>query len=191
MNKTVPALLLGVVLCAGFATSQDPDLSTMFPFGKPTKFHKELASFIGKWDVTTTMKMPGMAPMASKGGQAEYYWLIDGRWLGGKLTAKMMGMPFEQFSITGFDNYRQNWVTTVVNSMDTSMNFASGVPVDPTGKVKAQYGYLDEPSMKQFKKPYKVVTRLESKDHIVMEVWDLGMGAAGAEVLRFDLTRQK
>ena len=25
MNKTVPVLLLGVVLCAGFATSQEPD----------------------------------------------------------------------------------------------------------------------------------------------------------------------
>ncbi|MDH3593205.1 MAG: DUF1579 domain-containing protein [Planctomycetota bacterium] len=193
MQKALPVLLFSLALCAGFADSQEqPDLEAMFKYAKPGKHHAELGKFIGKWDVETTLIMPGgKEPVTTKGGSAEYSWLFEGRWLQGRLKSSFMGMPYEQFSIMGFDNYRQNWTTVVVSNFDTAMRMVTGVPVDPKGKVRAQYGTLDEPSMRQTDKAYKVVTKIANDDKFHMEIWDLGIGEAGMKVMQFSLTRQK
>ena len=152
--------------------------------------HEALATFVGDWDVEIALVMPGM-PAQTSAGTATYSWLIPGRWLGQHVTGTMMGMPYQGFSIHGFDGYAKNHVVASMNSMDTALIVARGVVVDPTGKTTAAYGTLDEYTTGELGKPIKVVTKVKDADHHVIEVWDLGIGESGAKVLEFRYKRKK
>lgn len=152
--------------------------------------HQALADLIGEWDVEIALVMPGV-PSQSAPGTAKYAWIIEGRWLGQHVTGTLMGMPYQGFSIIGFDGYAKNHVVASVSSMDTALNVARGVVVDPTNKTSAVYGTLDEYTTGELKKPFKVVTKIQSTDRHVVEVWDLGIGEAGAKVLEFRFKRKK
>ncbi len=186
-------LALAVVLISGNALSgEDPLADAMAKakkFTAPGKHHRELAYFIGKWDVETRMVMPGMKMPPSK-GTAEYKWLIPGRWISSEHKGMMMGTPHQSFSIHGFDNFKKKWVTTWVSTMDTAMNRSEGVIVDPTGKVTAQYGTLDEYLTGEHDKPFKTITRRVTNDKFEVEIWDLGIGEAGAIVIKQTFARK-
>jgi hypothetical protein len=152
--------------------------------------HQALAAYVGTWDVEVAMVMPGSPASRSK-GTAHYEWVIDGRWLSQRITGELMGQPTESFSILGYDNYAKNHVVVTVSSMDTAMNMARGLVVDPTNKVTAVYGTLDEYTTGEIHKPYKVVFRNISADRHAMEVWDLGIGDAGAKVLEYTFNRRR
>jgi hypothetical protein len=152
--------------------------------------HKALGRYIGNWDVEIAMVMPGSPPQVSK-GTAVYAWAIDGRWLTQRVTAPFMGSAYEGFALVGFDNYAKNHVAVAVSSMDTAMIMTRGLVVDPTNKVRALYGTLDEYTTGELHKPLKVVLRDVSDTRHVMEIWDLGIGEGGAKVLEYTFTRKK
>lgn len=155
----------------------------------PGEQHEALARFVGEWDVEIAMVMPG-APEQRSQGTATYEWLMEGRWLSQRIVGSLFGGEYESFSIIGFDNYARNHVLVTVSSMDTAMNMARGLVVDPEGEVTAVYGTLDEYSTGEVHKPYKVVTRIIDEDSHVTEIWDLGIGADGAKVLEFTYSRR-
>lgn len=196
------AVGLALLLTAGGAAAEDTaqknDMEAMMAqmqeaMKKATSLgehHQALGELIGDWDVEIALVMPGVPSQSSK-GSASYSWLIEGRWLGQKVKGTMMGMPYEGFSVIGYDGYAKNHVVASVSSMDTAMNVARGVVVDPEHKVTAVYGTLDEYTTGELAKPFKVITRIIDKDRHVVEVWDLGIGEAGAKVLEFRYRRDK
>lgn len=155
----------------------------------PGEHHAALARFVGVWDVDMAMVMPG-APEQRSQGTATYEWLMEGRWLSQRIEGEMFGAPYESFTIIGYDNFAKNHVSVTVSSMDTAMNMARGLVVDPEGQVTAVYGTLDEYTTGEVHKPYKVVTRIIDDNSHVMEIWDLGVGADGAKVLEFTYSRR-
>lgn len=152
--------------------------------------HEALGDLVGLWDVEIAMVMPG-SPAQRSNGTAEYAWVIDGRWLSQRISGELMGAPHESYSIIGFDNYAKNHVAVAVSSMDTAMIITRGLVVDPTNKVRALYGTLDEYTTGELHKPLKVVLRDVSDTRHVMEIWDLGIGEAGAKVLEYTFTRRR
>lgn len=155
----------------------------------PGEQHAAMAHLLGDWDVNLKLAMPGV-PAQSWPGKATYEWLIEGRWMGLRIEGQMMGMPFESFSIAGFDVYAKNHVVATVNNFDTSLTVGRGVVVDPSGMVTAVYGTLDEYITEEIGKPFKVITRITGDDSHVIEIWDLGIGEAGAIVLEYAFTRR-
>jgi len=152
--------------------------------------HEALGAYIGNWDVEIAMVMPGSPGQKSK-ATATYAWAIDGRWLSVRINGELMGQTFESFSIMGYDNYAKNHVAVTVSSMDTAMTMARGLVVDPTHKVRSLYGTIDEYTTGEIHKPVKVLFRDVSADRHVMEIWDLGIGDAGAKVLEYTFTRRR
>jgi Protein of unknown function (DUF1579) len=187
-----------IATASSIATAQAPDQAAamkqmqdrMKVMATPGPRHAELASFLGKWDVEIAMIMPG-APATRSKATGEYSWVIQGRWMGQRITGQFMGGPFESFAIIGFDNYAKNHVVASVSSMDTSMLMSRGLIVDPSHRVTAVYGTLDEYVTDELHKPYKAVTRKLDDNRHVMEIWDLGIGDAGAKVLEYTFTRRK
>ena len=151
--------------------------------------HKSLAKYLGTWSVEMGIVMPGV-PSQKSTGTATYQWAIDGRWLSQRITGQLMGRPYESFAIIGFDNYAKNHVVVAVTNADTAMTMARGLVVDPTNKVTAVYGTLDEYTTGELHKPFKTVMRTISDTRHVMEVWDLGIGDAGAKVVEFIFTKK-
>jgi hypothetical protein len=172
--------------------AQDPAMQEMLAKMKavatPGPHHKALGKYLGVWNVELALVMPGAPAQRSK-GTATYQWIIDGRWMSQRISGQLMGMPYESFSILGFDNYAKNHVAVTVSNADTAMIMSRGLVVDPTNKVSAVYGTLDEYTTGELHKPFKTVVREISDTRHVMEIWDLGIGDAGAKVLEFTFTR--
>lgn len=189
---TTVAMLIGAIPAAG---AEDPNLQDMAGASErmaiaatPNEHHAALARLLGEWKVELVMTIPGMPEQVSQ-GTGVYEWVIEGRWLGERVKASMMGMPYESFSLIGYDTNARNHVAATVSSMDTALNVVRGVVVDPSHQTTAMYGTLDEYMTGETGKPYKVVSRTVDKDHHVVEVWDLGIGVDGAKVLEFRFSR--
>lgn len=156
--------------------------------------HEALEVFLGDWDVEIRVHLPG-APgeqpeTQTSHGTARGEWVVEGRWLGVRVTGEMMGAPYTGFSLRGWDSYAQNWVTASVTSMDNALNVTRGVKVDPEGGIFAEYGALDEYLTGELNKPYRTITRLDGTDRYTTEVWDMGIGAEGMKVVEFEFTRR-
>ena len=201
---TLPSFLAGAVLAsllvsafsAGFVQeSDDPpmDMAAMMAqaekYTNPGKHHELLKRYLGEWDAEVTLFMGGNAMEPTK-GRSKSEWLMEGRWLKSDFQGSMMGMPVRIVSIMGYDNFKQSYVVTSVNSMDTIMIHQEG-DMDPGGKALLMYGTLDEYLTGEHDKMVKTVFRFLSEDEIVMEVHDLPIGEKNTKVFEIRYKRRK
>lgn len=156
----------------------------------PGPKHKDLARFLGSWDTETSVWMePGAAPMKSK-GTSEVRWLVEGRWLSGESKGQFMGMPISMFDTFGYDNFKQKYVGSHVDSMGTTMLAYEG-NYDQTGNVLITWGLMDEPMTGENDKMCKYVWRFEGKDKYTFEVHDMAIGETNTKVFEILHTRKK
>jgi hypothetical protein len=146
--------------------------------------HAALAKYLGRWDVD--ISLPRMA-MHSK-GTAEYTWVIEGRWLGCRIKGAMLGQPFEEFTILGYDSYAQSAVEVSVESADNSLVMSRGSAAD-SNQSASLFGELDEYTSGSLHRPFKVVERWLDDDRHVTEIWDLGAAEAPVQKVTFTFTR--
>lgn len=157
----------------------------------PGKWHRRLEYFLGKWDTVTQLRMGGMAGEGGRTkGQAEFRWLVDGRWLWMEGKGEMMGQKLSTYGITGYDNFRHKFVSVFVDDISTAMNTAAGL-LDQEGNTKIEYGTIDEPMTGEVGKHVKYITRITDDDHFVFEVHDLGIGETNTLVFDVSYTRRK
>jgi hypothetical protein len=157
----------------------------------PSHFHKRLEYFLGKWDTTTKMWMGGPESQPTESaGEAEYRWLMEGRWLTEEFKGQMMGMPMDGFGLFGYDNFRKQFVGCWVDNFGTAMQVIRGL-LDKTGKVLIQYGTMDEPMTGEVGKAVKYVTRILDEDMFLFEIHDLGIGEDNTKVIEITYQRQK
>jgi Protein of unknown function (DUF1579) len=146
--------------------------------------HAALAKYLGRWDVD--IALPRMATHSK--GTAEYSWVIEGRWLGCRIKGSMLGQPFEEFTILGYDSYSQSAIEVSVESADNSMVMSRGSS-DPAQSSAVLFGELDEYTRGSLHRPFKVVERWLSPTRHVTEVWDLGAGEAPVPKVTFTFTK--
>jgi hypothetical protein len=163
--------------------------------GRATKYtqpgdkHAVLQRLIGTWDTEFRITMAGAQTPPEK-GQSVFSWLMPGRWLKQESKGSVMGMPHQTFSIMGYDNFKQSYVVTTVNTMDTAMLRSEG-DLDQTGKVLITYGTLDEYLTGEHDKMVKYVWRFVSDDEIVFEVHDLPIGEKNTQVIEIKYKRKQ
>ena len=144
-----------------------------------------LGALSGSWDVDIVLS-DGSKPAQHSKGKAEYSWVISGRWMGCHLTGQMLGFPYEEFTILGYDGYARNLVEVAVESLDNSMLLSRGPTSGPNQPVSALYGELDEYTAGVSHSPYKVVLKNISRDRHVTTI--LGYDNAGKEVKKVEFT---
>ncbi len=192
-------LLLGaaVTLLGGYAMPQDVeppsevDMEAMMQWEAlmtPGETHKRLDALVGDWTTTTRIYTggPGSDPMVSE-GEAHYNWILGGRFLLQEVKSEMMGIPYTGYGVSGFDNIRNTYVGTWIDSMSTWILTMKGT-VDESGKVFTGYGEMDEPDLGVYGRLVKYVTRIESEDRHVFEVFDLHVGE---DYKVFDITYER
>jgi hypothetical protein len=144
-----------------------------------------LGALLGTWDVDIVLS-DGSKPAQHSKGKAEYSWVIKGRWLGCHLTGAMLGFPYEEFTILGYDSYARNIVEVAVESLDNSMLLSRGPTSGPNQAVTALFGELDEYTAGVLHSPYKVVLKHVNRDRHVTTI--LGFDDAGNEVKKVEFT---
>jgi hypothetical protein len=162
----------------------------------PGPHHKVLEQFVGTWDLTIKSWMGGPdAPPSESKGSCEAKWVLDGRFIEDKVkcemempaeTGEMKKMTFSGQGLTGYDNFKNTFVSTWADSMGTSVMMSKGT-IDPTGKVLTFYGESDDPMTNRQDCLFKSVTRIIDKDKHVMEMYDV---FADVKVMEITYTRK-
>ncbi len=151
----------------------------------PGEAHHRLEPLVGEWNAVmkTWWGGPGSPAMETK-GSCERHWMLEGRFLREQFKGNVMmptadgrmeTKPFEGLSFLGYDNHRNLYQGTWMDSMGTAMLHYSGA-ADPAGKDFTFYGEMDEPTMQVVGRHVKYVTRIISHDKHVFEMYDLHAG---------------
>jgi len=132
---------------------------------------------------------PSKPPMETK-GTSEVSWLVEGKWLLSKTNTEMMGQKVAATSILGYDNFKERYVWCTVDSMQTTLNTASG-HFDESGDNLILWGSIDEPATPEQDKLVRYIYRGFGKDKCTMEVHDMMIGESNTKVVEYEFTRKK
>jgi hypothetical protein len=185
------------ILCVGLALSASATRAQSRPADAPPSRsgagaamalgpqQAALGALLGTWDVDIVLS-DGSKPAQHSKGKAEYSWVIAGRWLGCHLTGEMLGFPYEEFTILGYDSYAKNIVEVAVESLDNSMLLSRGPTSGANQPVTTLFGELDEYTAGVLHSPYKVVLKNVNRDRHVTTI--LGFDNSGKEVKKVEFT---
>ena len=93
--------------------------------GTPGEMHTWLARGVGTWDAVVKMMMPG-EPSSESVGTLKIEMILGGRYQHGHFKGDMMGMPFEGFATTGFNNLTKMFEGSWIDSMSTATMTTKG-----------------------------------------------------------------
>ncbi len=206
MLSRIVATAIGLALMIGLAFPQEkkgepaeagPEMDEMMKMwkelGTPGEAHHLLNDLVGSWETTSKVWMGGQGqdapPMETK-GTAEMKWIMGGRFLLQEAKGQMMGEPFTGMGITGYDNYKKQYVTFWIDDMGTAMYTGDG-KADQSGRMLTVYGKMDEPMTGEHDKTVKYVTRIISKDKHIFEIHDLAIGEPNTKIVEITYTRNK
>ncbi len=153
--------------------------------------HKRLAALVGKWEVTNRLWLggPGSKPFETKGA-SEVKWLVEDRWLEMTTTVPMMGKQITTVSQLGYDDYKERFVASFIDSHQTDLRTASGI-FTQDAKHLILWGFMDEPGTPESDKCVKYVYRNFGQDTWQFEVHDMMIGEENTKVAEFEFKRVK
>ncbi|MEO6542150.1 MAG: DUF1579 domain-containing protein [Ferruginibacter sp.] len=100
----------------------------------PGDMHKWMAKTNGTWEGEVSQWMDPKAPPTKAKATNVQSSALGGRYVIGKFSTTMMGMPFEGMSTMGYDNARKMFTSTWMDNMGTGIVHMSGT-YDETTKT--------------------------------------------------------
>lgn len=199
MKFNVPVAVMSCLLVAGLAVADDAKkpqpsaeenaaMEAMMRAATPGDAHKQLAPFVGDFNVQVTMWMaPGAPPQTSK-GTTHNTWALGKRWVEQRFTGTFNGMPFNGIGFTGYDNVKKAYVGTWMDSFSTSVMLSTGQR-EGDGKYTFE-GSMDDP-MTGKPAPVKEVITVADNDHHTMEMWGPDPSGQMFRMMEIRYTRKK
>ena len=154
----------------------DPTMEEMIKLGSPGPQHEYLKPMAGTWDVESSMWMGPGEPTKSKATSTST-WVLGGRFLRQEYQGEMEGMPFTGLGYTGFDNYKQQFVGTWMDSWSSGYMPVSGPP-SKDGKTITTSGTWEGPMGTM---TFRYVLEIKSQDEHVMTMY---MSQDGSEEMK-------
>jgi hypothetical protein len=156
--------------------------SAMFPAPE----HARLEDNVGRWNVQSTYFLgPDQPPMESTGHDTIER--VGPFWTLSHFRSELMGAPFVGRAAVGFDPVKKRWVSTWIDSMSPLLFVLEG-EFDAAGRVLTMHCEVDAPSGRtRFETREEHVTR----DHRVLDMFQLGDGGRRTHVFRFVYRRAK
>lgn len=167
------------------APSEEEMMAIYMKYAAPGEHHKMLEPLVGSWEAKTRWWTDPAAPPDTSSATAQAKWILGGRFVMDEAEGMMMGMPFHGMGITGYDNYKQQYINVWLDEMSTSFLHCTGA-IDATGKVITMNGTYDDFATGQKNKTFKSITRIISNDKHVYEMYELKPD--GKEFMNFEVT---
>lgn len=140
-------IITSLSLLIGFtAFSQTPEEMKAWQENMtPGENHKWLASMNGNWDATVKMWMdPTQPPDVSKATTTNEM-IMNGLYQRSSHSGNMMGMPFNGESITGYDNFKKQFVASWIDNFGSGIMFMKG-EYNTKGDALVLYGSMPDPA---------------------------------------------
>jgi len=161
---------------------QQQAMEAMMKAMTPGPQHQHLARAVGEWDFLGKFwTEPGAPPQESKGASTREL-MLGGRVLRERVTSNVMGMPFEGFGMTGFDNVTGRFWATWNDNMSTGVMLSYGTCDAEMKRCEFEGSYPDPLTGKM--KKNRMVSEHHG-DHEVMRSYEAGPD--GKEVLTMEL----
>jgi hypothetical protein len=188
---SVFVFIFSLLLCTYTSFAQEVDQEAMMKawekYMTPGEEHKMLAENLGKWEGDITMWMDPTQPPQKTKGTADYESIFDGRYIVGKYSGNMMGMPFNGMDISGFDNAKKVYFTSWIDNMGTGVLYVEGTYDKGTNTINFTGETVDPMGNKT--KVREVITFLD-KDHFKFEMY-MDMGQGEMQSMEISYTRIK
>ncbi len=190
-------ILFATVLVAATAAitatvvSQDPPAMPDMSILQPGEHHRHFDYMVGDWSNVYTMYMqPGADPMKWEGTSSSE-WVLNGHFLKTSDSYNMMGMAIEDFILSGYDNFRQQYIMFYASSFGTGWSMSTGT-ADEDGTITWS-GTQDMPHLNMRDVKYRIIDKRVDDDHFQMEFWYENDAAEGGwhRQMVIDSTRQK
>ncbi|MBK7644398.1 MAG: DUF1579 family protein [Planctomycetes bacterium] len=152
--------------------------------------HARLKELLGSYEMTMRMRMDPSKPPVETKGNAEVSWLVEGKWLQLKSSIQMFGRKVDSTTILGYDNFKERYVSAACDSLQTTLNTASG-HFDQSGDNLILWGTIDEPMTPEQDKAVRYIYRGFGQDKWTFEVHDMMIGESDTKVLEFEYARKK
>lgn len=154
--------------------NQDQMMKEWQNYKAPGAEHEMLKSMVGEWEGDITMWMDPTQPPQKTTGTTKYESIMDGRYIVGKFSGMMMGMPFSGMDITGYDNALKVYQNVWIDNMGTGMMTTEGA-YDKNANTITYKGKMVIPNGS--KVDVKNVITIIDKDHSTFEMFtDMGSG---------------
>ncbi|MBC7827710.1 MAG: DUF1579 domain-containing protein [Chitinophagaceae bacterium] len=128
-------LLIGLTTQLLAQTDQDAAMKAWMSYMTPGDVHKMLAKDDGDWNEEITLWMAPGAPPTKSTATASNKMIMGGRYQESKHTGNFMGMPFEGYSLVGYDNAKKVFVSSWVDNMGTGIMHMEGKWDDKTKTI--------------------------------------------------------
>ena len=188
--KTFASLLLfvsfAVVPGALAGDPADPHAAAyeaMVKLATPGKHHEILSQSVGTWKTHMKSYMDPSAPPVEYDGKVVVESVLDGRFVRQTYHAMMMGNKFTGIGLAGYDNAKNEYVSTWIDNFGTSITQGKGT-YDATKKTLTTKGMMFDPSMGK-DVPYKSVQTFIGKNTMSLNMY---MVVDGKQVLLFEMT---
>lgn len=127
----------------------------------PGERHKIMDALVGEFDADATFYM-GPDAMQSK-GVAKSEWILGGRFVHMRYSGDACGQAFEGVGYFGFDNVRQMYVGTWMDSMTTMIMYHEGAPGSDQNVIEMRGEFIN--AMGQKIKDRHVTTIVDHDHH--------------------------
>lgn len=149
----------------------------------PGPEHQALMDMVGEWEGDITMWMDPSQPPQTMKGTTKYESIMGGRYLVGKFSGMMMGMPFSGMDITGYDNALKVYLNVWVDNMGTGMMTMEGKYDKATNTVTYK-GKMVIPNGS--KVDVRQVLKIIDKDNSIFEMYvDYGGGETKSMEIKY------
>jgi hypothetical protein len=145
MKKITPfiSLVLFFINSNIFAQSQE-EMQKWTAYMTPGEMHQMLAKTNGTWNEELTMYSAPDAPPQKMTASCENKMIMGGRYQEARHTGNFNGMPFEGYSILGYDNIKKVFQSTWIDNMGTGITYMEGM-YDPATKAVTLKGKMIDP----------------------------------------------
>jgi len=149
--------LVAVAQDGGQGTADmDAMMAAMEKYSVPGPEHEQFKKLVGNWDLTTKFMMAPDAPAVESKGTASSELVMGGRYIKETVVADMMGNTMHGTSYTGFDRFKQKYLSIWFDDMSTAMLMSYGTC---DGDVCTFFGEMDDPMTGEANKKIKQVAR--------------------------------
>lgn len=164
-------------------------MSRWLTVAQPGDMHQHLESLVGDWQAHIRLWLPGAdTPSEDSGARATYRWALDGHWLRQELSGQLFLQSFQGMGFTGYDNFREQFVTLWMDNASTAAKVSHG-EFDAEQRRWVYHGEVDDPLSDRRAMQVRYELDIIDRDHHRFRAFEITGDGGERPLMQVDYSR--